>query len=29
MKRFVLETYKKDDGTLEYNGWWEYEDGYL
>lgn len=29
MKRFVLETYKNDDGTFEYNGWWEYEDGYL
>lgn len=29
MKRYVLETYKKDDGSFEYNGWWEYENGYL
>ena len=29
MKTFVLETYKKDDGSFEYNGWWQYEDGYL
>ena len=29
MKTFVLETYIRDDGSKEYNGWWQYEKGYL